>query len=199
MVEPADHLRQTARRQAGHRRKQARAHREKGLLMVFTGPGKGKTTAAFGMALRAIGHGMKVGVVQFIKGDRDCAERAALSRLNAVDFQVIGDGFTWLTQDRERDTATAQRAWAEAERMMDDPSYALIILDEFNLVLHYGYLDLTRVLAAFAGRRAALHIAVTGRNAPAALVQAADLVSEVRAIKHPYRDQGVKAQPGIEF
>jgi cob(I)alamin adenosyltransferase len=196
---PPDHARQTARRKAGFERKQARAGREKGLLMVFTGAGKGKTTAAFGMVLRAIGHGMQVGVVQFIKGGQDSAERAALSRFENVDFQIIGDGFTWLTQNRQQDMATAERAWAEADRMIGDPRYDLVILDELNIVLNYGYLDLARVLATFSNRRPELHIAVTGRNAPAALVELADLVSDIRAIKHPYREQGVKAQRGIEF
>jgi cob(I)alamin adenosyltransferase len=194
-----DHARLTARRRVGHERKQARATRQKGLLMVFTGPGKGKTTAAFGMALRAVGHGMRVGVVQFIKGGQDSAEKLVLSRFENMDFQVIGDGFTWLTQNRVQDMATAERAWAEAERMIADPRYDLVILDELNLVLNYGYLDPGRVLAVFSNRRSELHIAVTGRNAPAALVELADLVSEIRAIKHPYREQGVKAQKGIEF
>jgi cob(I)alamin adenosyltransferase len=198
-VDLPDHARQTARRKTGYERKQARATREKGLLIVFTGPGKGKTTAAFGMALRAIGHGMTVGVVQFIKGGQDSAERTVLSRFDHVDFQTIGDGFTWLTQDRERDIATAERAWAEAERMIGDPGYELVILDELNPVLHYGYLDLTRVLEAFGKRRPELHVVVTGRNAPDQLVEQADLVSEIRAVKHPYREQGVKAQRGIEF
>lgn len=193
------HTRLTARRKAGYERKQARAADEKGLLIVFTGAGKGKTTAALGMALRAIGHGMQVGVVQFIKGGQDSAERAVLSGFENVDFQVIGDGFTWLTQNREQDIATAERAWAEAERMIHDPRYALVILDELNIVLKYGYLDLTRVLETFSQRRSELHIVVTGRNAPDALVAQADLVSEIRAIKHPYREQGVKAQKGIEF
>lgn len=193
------HTRLTARRKAGYERKQARAAGEKGLLIIFTGAGKGKTTAALGMALRAIGHGMQVGVVQFIKGGQDSAERAVLSGFENVDFQVIGDGFTWLTQNREQDIATAERAWAEAERMIHDPRYALVILDELNIVLKYGYLDLTRVLETFSKRRSELHIVVTGRNAPDALVAQADLVSEIRAIKHPYREQGVKAQKGIEF
>lgn len=194
-----NHARLTARRKAGYEHKQARATDEKGLLIVFTGPGKGKTTAAFGMALRAIGHGMQVGIVQWIKGGQDSAERAVFSGFENVDFQVIGDGFTWLTQNREQDIATAERAWTEAERMIGDPRYELVILDELNLVLNYGYLDLARVLAAFSARRAALHIVVTGRNAPEALVAQADLVSEIRAVKHPYREQGVKAQKGIEF
>ncbi|MFZ1831014.1 MAG: cob(I)yrinic acid a,c-diamide adenosyltransferase [Candidatus Competibacteraceae bacterium] len=198
-ADPADHARLTARRQAGYDRKQARATGEKGLLIVYTGPGKGKTTAALGMALRAIGHGMTVGIVQFIKGGQDSAERAALSQFARVDFQTLGEGFTWQTQDRERDIAAAERGWAEAERMIGDPGYDLVILDELNLVLKYGYLDMARVLAAFGARRPALHVVVTGRNAPEALVELADLVSEIRAIKHPYREQGVKAQRGIEF
>lgn len=198
-LDDSDHARQTSRRKAGHERKQSRATREKGLLIVFTGPGKGKTTAAFGMALRATGHGMTVGVVQFIKGGQDSAERAVLSRFDNVDFQIIGDGFTWLTQNREQDRATAERAWAEAERMIADPRYALVILDELNLVLKYGYLDLERVLATFASRRSELHVVATGRNAPAALLEQADLVSEICAVKHPYQEQGVRAQKGIEF
>ena len=196
---PSGYARHTTRRKAGYERKQARATGEKGLLLVFTGPGKGKTTAAFGMALRAVGHGMRVGVVQFIKGGWDSAERTVLSQFENVDFQVIGDGFTWLTQNREQDMATAERAWTEAERMIGDPNYDLIILDELNIVLNYGYLDVARVLGVFSNRRPELHIAVTGRNAPATLVELADLVSEIRAIKHPYREQGVKAQKGIEF
>jgi len=194
-----DHARLSARRKAGYERKQARATREKGLLMVFTGPGKGKTTAALGMALRAVGHGMRVGIVQFIKGAQDSAERTALSRFDNVEFLTLGDGFTWLTQNRAQDMATVARAWAEAERMIGDPRYGLVILDEINIVLHYGYLDLAQILATFAARRPELHIVVTGRNAPAALVEQADLVSEIHAVKHPYREQGVKAQRGIEF
>ena len=194
-----DHARLTARRKAGYERKQAHAIVEKGLLIVYTGPGKGKTTAAFGMALRAIGHGMTVGIVQFIKGRQDSAERAALRHFENVDFQVIGDGFTWLTQDRERDIATAERAWAEAERMIQEARYELVILDELNPVLHYGYLDAERVLAILSRRRPELHIVVTGRNAPSALIEQADLVSNIHSVKHPYREQGVKAQRGIEF
>ena len=194
-----DHARLSARRKAGYERKQARATREKGLLMVFTGDGKGKTTAALGMALRAVGHGMRVGIVQFIKGAQDSAERTALSRFDNVEFLTLGDGFTWLTQNRAQDMATVARAWAEAERMIGDPRYGLVILDEINIVLHYGYLDLAQILATFAARRPELHIAVTGRNAPAALVEQADLVSEIHAVKHPYREQGVKAQRGSSF
>lgn len=198
-VESADHARLTARRKAGYERKQARAVHEKGLLIVVTGPGKGKTTAAFGMALRAIGHGMQVGVVQFIKGGQESAERTVLSRFENVDFRTIGDGFTWLTQNREQDVATAERAWAEAERMIGDSRYDLVILDELNPVLKYGYLNLGRILETLDRRRPQLHVVATGRHAPQALVELADLVSDVRSVKHPYREQGVKAQKGIEF
>jgi cob(I)alamin adenosyltransferase len=195
----ADHARLTARRKAGYERKQAGATREKGLLIVFTGLGKGKTTAALGMALRAIGHGMRVGIVQFIKSAQDSAERIALSHFENVDFQTLGEGFTWQTQNREQDIAAAGRAWLEVERMINDPRYSLVILDELSPVLHYGYLDLAQVLDAFRQRRPDLHLVVTGRHAPPTLVELADLVSDIRAVKHPYREQGVKAQPGIEF
>ncbi|MBL8251376.1 MAG: cob(I)yrinic acid a,c-diamide adenosyltransferase [Candidatus Competibacter sp.] len=194
-----DHARLVARRKAGYERKQARASREKGLLIVFTGPGKGKTTAAFGMALRAVGHGMRVGVVQFIKGGQDSAERTVLSGFDNVDFHALGEGFTWLTQDRERDIAAAERAWLEAERMIQDPNYQMVILDELNAVLNYQYLDLGRVLDTFGKRRLQLHVVVTGRHAPQSLLDLADLVSDIRNVKHPYREQGVKAQRGIEF
>ncbi len=199
-TDPADHARLSARRLAGYVRKQARATREKGLLIVHTGPGKGKTTAALGMAVRAIGHGMTVGIVQFIKGGQDSAERTVLGRFGQqVDFQTLGAGFTWQTQDRQQDMAAAEQGWGEAERMIGDPGYGLVILDELNLVLKYGYLEVARVLAVFRARRPELHIVVTGRHAPDALIEQADLVSEIRAVKHPYREQGIKAQRGIEF
>lgn len=197
--DPLNHRRMTARRAAGHARKQAKASREKGLLIVYTGSGKGKSTAAFGMGLRAVAHGMQLGVVQFIKGVTDSAEQRVFSRFDRVDFRVMGEGFTWRTQDRERDIATAERAWGEAERMITDPGYDMVILDELNLVLRYAYLDLDRVLATLSRRRERLHVIVTGRHAPPALIAIADLVSVIRSIKHPYHEQGVKAQQGIEF
>ena len=187
-----------ARRLAGYQRKQAQAQHEKGLLIVYTGAGKGKTTAAFGMALRAIAHGFHIGVVQFIKSDPDAAECKLLSRFAQVDFHVAGAGCTWQSEP-QLNLAAAQRGWMEVERMLDDPRYHLLLLDELNLALKYRYLDEALVLERFAQRRPQLHIVVTGRHAPAALLQQADLVSEVRALKHPYREQGVKAQPGIEF
>jgi cob(I)alamin adenosyltransferase len=172
---------------------------EKGLLIVHTGTGKGKSTAAFGMALRCVGHGKKVGVVQFIKGAWDTAERRVLSGFaDLVEFKAMGEGFTWETQDRERDVAAAARAWAEASRMLADPEFAMIVLDEVNVALRYGYLAEDRVLADIAARPAATHVVATGRGAPEALVAAADLVTEMTLVKHPFRG-GVKAQPGVEF
>ncbi len=151
------------------------------------------------MALRAIGHNMQVGIVQFIKKKQDSSEKAVFGRFGNIDFQVIGDGFTWITQDRERDIITAKRAWNESERMIGDPRYELVILDELNLVLKYGYLDLARVLETLIRRRSGLHVVVTGRHAPRELVRIADLVSDITSIKHPYHEQGIKAQKGIEF
>lgn len=172
---------------------------EKGLLMVHTGKGKGKSTAAFGLVLRALGHGMRVGIVQFIKGAWSTGEATALRRFDdLIDFHVMGEGFTWETQDRERDIAAATRAWEQAVAMMADPRYRLIVLDELNIALRYDYLPVERVLADLAARPASLHVVVTGRNAPAALVEAADLVTEMNLVKHPFA-AGVKAQVGIEF
>lgn len=195
----AAHKRMAEKRNEGYQKKQAKATREKGLLIINTGTGKGKSTAAFGMGLRAVGHGMKLGVVQFIKGAMDTAERKVFQRFDNVDFQSIGDGFTWLTQNREQDIATAEKAWAEAERMLRDASYDMIILDELNIILKYEYLALSRVLDALIQRREMLHVIVTGRHAPPELIDIADLVSDIRPIKHPYKEQGVKAQKGIEF
>ena len=197
--ERAQHTRMAEKRNQSYQKKKARATREKGLLIVNTGTGKGKSTAAFGMVLRAVGHGMKVGVVQFIKGAMSTAERDVLQTFEEVEFHSIGDGFTWLTQDRERDVATAERAWAEATRMLAEPSYDMVVLDELNVILKYRYLDPDAVLRALRARREMLHVIVTGRHAGEALIEAADLVSEIRPVKHPYREQGVKAQKGIEF
>jgi cob(I)alamin adenosyltransferase len=149
--------------------------------------------------MRVLGHGWKLGVVQFIKGALDSAERRFLGAQPNCDFQVVGQGYTWNTQDREADIATARKGWAEAVRMIDDPGYRMVILDELNVVLKYEYLDLDEVLEVFGRRRAMLHIVVTGRHAPERLIEVADLVSDIRPIKHPYREQGVKAQPGVEF
>jgi len=172
---------------------------EKGLLIVHTGFGKGKSTAAFGLVLRALGRGWKIGVVQFIKGAWQTGERTALERFgDLVTWRTMGEGFTWETQDRGRDIAAAQRAWAVARQMMADPQIRLLVLDELNIALRYDYLPLADVVAALKARRPGLHIVVTGRNAKAELIEAADLVTEMTLVKHHFA-AGVKAQEGIEF
>jgi cob(I)alamin adenosyltransferase len=172
---------------------------EKGLLIVHTGKGKGKSTAAFGLLLRAIGRGFQCGVVQFGKGAWETGERAAIERLgDQVTWHTLGEGFTWETQDRARDVAAAERAWARAIELMEDPAIQLLVLDELNISLRYDHIDLGKVLAAFASRRPNLHVVVTGRNARPELIEAADLVTEMVAVKHHFA-AGVKAQPGIEF
>jgi cob(I)alamin adenosyltransferase len=172
---------------------------EKGLLIVHTGAGKGKTTAAFGLALRMLGRGHRVGVVQFIKGAWHTAERDALAAFgDQVSWHTMGEGFTWETQDRARDVAAAERAWGKSLELIADPAFGLVILDELNIALRYEYLDLATVVAALSGRRAGLHVVVTGRNAKPELIAAADLVTEMTLVKHHFA-AGVKAQPGIEF
>jgi cob(I)alamin adenosyltransferase len=172
---------------------------EKGLLIVHTGSGKGKSTAAFGLALRMLGRGRRVGVVQFIKGAWHTAERDALSVFGEqVSWHTMGEGFTWETQDLKRDVAAATRAWTKSLELMADPTFGLVILDELNIALRYEYLDLVTVVAALSGRRPGLHVVVTGRNAKPDLIAAADLVTEMSLVKHHFAG-GVKAQPGIEF
>jgi cob(I)alamin adenosyltransferase len=172
---------------------------EKGLLIVNTGPGKGKSTAAFGLMLRALGHGWHIGVVQFIKGAWSTGERTALERFSdLVTWKSMGEGFTWETQDRARDVAAAGRAWEAAEAMMADPAIRLLVLDEINIALRYDYLDLAMVVEALKARRPDLHIIVTGRNAKPEMIEAADLVTEMTLVKHHFA-AGVKAQEGIEF
>ena len=172
---------------------------EKGLLIVHTGTGKGKSTAAFGLALRMLGRGHRVGVVQFIKGAWHSAERDALAAFGEqVSWHTMGEGFTWETQDIKRDIAAAERAWAKALELMAEPTFGLVILDELNIALRYEYLDLHAVVAALRQRRAGLHVVVTGRNAKPELTEAADLVTEMTLVKHHFA-AGVKAQAGIEF
>jgi cob(I)alamin adenosyltransferase len=172
---------------------------EKGLLIVNTGPGKGKSTAAFGLALRMLGHGHRVGVVQFVKGAWHTGEKDAFAAFgDRVAWHSMGEGFTWETQDKARDIAAAERAWAKALELMADPSIALVILDELNIALRYEYLDLAAVVAALQSRRPDLHVVVTGRNAKPELTAAADLVTEMTLVKHHFA-AGVKAQKGIEF
>jgi cob(I)alamin adenosyltransferase len=171
----------------------------KGLLIVHTGPGKGKSTAAFGLALRALGRGWRVGVVQFIKGAWETGERTAFARFaDQMVWRTMGEGFTWETQDRVRDVAAAGAAWSEALNMMADPTIRLLILDELNIALRYDYLPLAEVVSALAARREDLHVVVTGRNAKPELLAAADLVTEMTLVKHHFA-AGVRAQEGIEF
>ena len=171
---------------------------EKGLLIVNTGPGKGKTTAAMGLALRALGYGWKIGIVQFIKGAWNTGERAALEKFgDLVTFQALGEGFTWNTQDKARDIAACVKSWETAKALMADPAVRLLILDELNIALRYDYLPLAEVVATLAARRPELHIVVTGRNAKPELIAIADTVTEMGAVKHHFA-AGVKTQVGIE-
>jgi cob(I)alamin adenosyltransferase len=193
------HNEKMARRKAARDRMLATKTAERGLLIVHTGKGKGKSTAAFGMVLRCLGHGMRVGIVQFVKGVWTTGERVALERFgDLVTCRAMGEGFSWDTQDRARDIAAAHKAWEAAKTMITDPSYRLILLDELNIVLRYDYLPIDEVVAALLAKPRNLHIVVTGRNARPELVEAADLVTEMTLVKHPFRS-GVKAQIGIEF
>ncbi len=173
---------------------------EKGLLIVHTGAGKGKSTAAFGLALRALGRGWRVGVVQFIKGAWTTGERGILESRFAdlVVWRTMGEGFTWETQDRARDVAAAEAAWAKAQELMADQTIRLVVLDELNIALRYEYLPVQTIVETLVARRPDLHVVVTGRNAPPELIEAADLVTEMNAVKHHFA-AGVKAQAGIEF
>src|SRR5579864_5167908 len=193
------HREKMERRQAARRKVLATKTEERGLLMVHTGAGKGKSTAAFGMVLRCLGHGMRVGIVQFVKGVWTSGERTVLAGFPAlVTCRAMGEGFTWDTKDRARDIAAARAAWEMAQAMIADPSYRLVLLDELNIVLRYGYLPVEEVIAALKAKPRDLHVVVTGRNAPPELIEMADLVTEMTLVKHPFR-AGVKAQPGIEF
>ena len=175
-----------------------RADQEKGLLLVLTGNGKGKSSSAFGMLARALGHGMKVGVAQFIKGRSDTGEEAFFSRQPGVEWHVLGEGFTWDTQDRTRDIQKAQEGWDVARRMLADPDINLVVLDELTYTLSYGYLDTEQVLADIRARPPMQHVVVTGRAASQALLDLADTVTELMDVKHAWR-AGIKAQPGIDL
>ena len=193
------HNEKMARRKAARERMLATKTQECGLLIVHTGKGKGKSTAAFGMVLRCLGHGMRVGIVQFVKGVWTTGERVALERFgDLVICRAMGEGFTWDTQDRARDIAAARDAWETAKAMIADPSYRLVLLDELNIVLRYDYLPADEVVETLKAKPDDLHIVVTGRNARPELIEAADLVTEMTLVKHPFRS-GVKAQIGIEF
>lgn len=193
------HRAKMAKRKAVQDAEVAEKKVEKGLLIVNTGPGKGKSTAAFGLALRMLGYGRRVGVVQFVKGAWHTGEKDAFAAFgDRVVWHTMGEGFTWETQDLKRDVAAAERAWSKARELLSDPTISLVILDELNIALRYDYLDLASVVAALKERRDDLHVVVTGRNAKPELVEAADLVTEMGQVKHHFA-AGVKAQKGIEF
>ncbi len=189
----------SAKRKEARDRMMATKTIEKGLLIVHTGKGKGKSSAAFGMVMRCIGHGMKVGIIQFIKGKWDTGERRVLEKFPELcTIEALGEGFTWETQDRARDIAHARAAWEEGRKLMEDPAIKLVLLDELNIALRYDYLPIEEVVETLKARRPDLHVIVTGRNAKDELIAIADLVTEMELVKHPFRD-GVKAQKGIEF
>ncbi|UVT20597.1 MAG: cob(I)yrinic acid a,c-diamide adenosyltransferase [Nitrospira sp.] len=199
MMDHDEHKAKMERLKASVDRHIEEAQQEKGLLIVYTGAGKGKTTAALGMVLRCIGHGQKVAVVQFIKGALDTAEERALKSLgDRIIFLRMGEGYTWETQDRARDTQFAQQAWKTACEFLSDASYAMIVLDEFNIALQHDYVGLQEVLPVLRDRPPMQHVVITGRGAPAKLIDEADLVTEMKQVKHPFR-RGIKAQPGVEF
>jgi cob(I)alamin adenosyltransferase len=193
------------KRKAARNKILATKTKEKGLLIVHTGKGKGKSTAAFGLAARALGNGMRVGVVQYVKGKWETGERKILEMLpDQVEIRTMGEGFTWDTQDRARDIRAAEAAWEASKEMIEacrgaEPKYDMVVLDELNIVLRYDYLPLDEVIEVLTNRPLDLHVVVTGRNAKPELIEAADLVTEMTLVKHPFREQNVKAQKGIEF
>lgn len=170
----------------------------RGLVVVYTGNGKGKTTAALGVAFRALGRDLKVGVVQFIKGKWKTGERAFAERLPQLDFHVMGLGFTWESDDLSRDKRAAEQAWQVSRKLILDGAHAIVVLDELTYVLNYGFVSVDEVLEVLRARPPHVHVIVTGRNAPEALVAAADLVTEMQSVKHPFAS-GVRAQPGLDF
>ncbi|ACK69515.1 cob(I)alamin adenosyltransferase [Gloeothece citriformis PCC 7424] len=199
-ITPESYKQKMERRKTIQEQRLAQRDREKGLIIVHTGNGKGKTTAALGMVLRSLGHGYKVAIVQFIKGAWEPAEKAVLSRWEEqLEFYAMGEGFTWETQDRQRDIEKAQQAWEKALIFIRDPHYKLVLLDEINIALKLGYLEINQVLRGLDEKPEDSHVILTGRGAPPELIQKADLVTEMKLLKHPFQDQGVKAQPGIEF
>ncbi|HEX9568314.1 MAG TPA: cob(I)yrinic acid a,c-diamide adenosyltransferase [Rhodospirillales bacterium] len=193
------HAEKMAKKKAARDKILATKTREKGLIIVHTGKGKGKSTAAMGLAIRAIGNGMRVGIVQFVKGVWKTGERDVLARFpDLVTIKAMGEGFTWETQDRQRDVKAAETAWAAAKAMIADKSYKMVILDELNIVLRYDYLAVDDVIATLKKKPEMLHVVVTGRNAKEELIEIADLVTDMTMVKHPFRS-GVKAQAGVEF
>ncbi len=198
-IDAARHHEKMAKKKAARDKIMAGKTIERGLLIVHTGKGKGKSTAAFGMVFRHVGHGMRVGVIQFVKGSWGTGERTVLEKFpELVTIKAMGEGFTWETQNINRDIAHAREGWEEAKRLIADPSYRMVMLDELNIVLRYDYLPLQEVLDVLKNRPPDKHIVITGRNAKEELIEIADLVTEMELIKHPFRS-GVKAQAGIEF
>ncbi|QBX33438.1 cob(I)yrinic acid a,c-diamide adenosyltransferase [Paracoccus liaowanqingii] len=197
----ARHAQKMAKKKAARDRMMETKTGEKGLIIVHTGPGKGKSSSGFGMIMRCIAHGMPSGVVQFIKGAWDTGERTLLTTHFAeiCQFHAMGEGFTWETQDKARDIAMAQAGWAKAQQMIRDPAIRMVLLDEINIAFRYGYLDVAEVLAFLKAEKPPMtHVVLTGRGAPEALVEAADLVTEMTQVKHPFKS-GIKAQAGVEF
>ncbi len=194
------HKDKMVKRKELHDKKMADKTADKGLLIVHTGTGKGKSSAAFGMAMRGITHGFNIGVVQFIKGAWASGERDVLMKFpDQVEIHAMGEGFTWETQDKERDIEVTKKAWGKAKELINNPKIKMVILDELNIALRYDYLDLNEVLETFKARDPQKHIIVTGRNAKPELIEIADLVTEMKLIKHPFKEQGIKAQAGIEY
>ena len=194
------HKQKMQRRQEIQQQRVAEKNQEKGLIVINTGNGKGKTTAALGMVMRSLGHGYNVAIVQFIKGAWEPAEKAVLGKWSEqLKFHAMGEGFTWDTQDRERDITMATAAWSKSLSYITNPEYKLVLLDEVNIALKLGYLDVDTVIEGLKQKPADSHVILTGRGAPEALIAIADLVTEMSLVKHPFREQGIKAQPGIEF
>lgn len=199
-LSPEKYQQKMQRRKEVQEKRLAEASKEKGLIVVKTGNGKGKTTAALGMVMRSLGHGYKVAIIQFIKGAWEPAEKAVLSKWeNQLEFLAMGEGFTWDTQDRERDILKAQQAWEKAVSFINNLDYQLVLLDEVNIALKLGYLEVETVVEALKQKPEQTHVILTGRGAPTELIEVADLVTEMKLIKHPFKEQGIKAQPGIEF
>lgn len=201
-LDPERHTEKMKRIKAARDRMMATKTGEKGLIIVHTGNGKGKSSSGFGMILRCIGNGMQCAVVQFIKGSMPSGERSLLKDrfADVCAFHTMGEGFTWETQDRVRDTEMAQAAWHKARELIRDPANRMVLLDEINIALRYDYLDVEEVVRFLAEEKPPMtHVVLTGRNAKPALIEIADLVSEMQEIKHPFRSQGIKAQPGVEF
>lgn len=194
----ARHAARMARKKALIDQKIAEANADTGLLLILTGNGKGKSSSAFGMVARALGHGMKVGVVQFIKNRTDTGEEGFFSKLPGVEWHVMGDGFTWDTQNREQDTRTAQAAWEVARRMLQDASFDLVVLDELTYTIQYGYLDAEVIVRDLQGRPEMQHVVITGRGAQPALIEIADTVTDMHPVKHAY-EAGIRAQKGVEW